>query len=140
MDINLKGPFFCSQAAARHMVKNGGGSIINIASIAAVAMDPVIVPYSASKGGLVSLTKGMALALAKRSVRVNAIGPGPIYTNLNRDKLDNPATMAMVEARIPMGRVGRPTDLAGAATFLASDESSYVTGITLFVDGGFLTM
>lgn len=140
MEINLKGPFLCSQAAARYMVAHGGGAIINIASIAAVSMDPVIVPYSASKGGLCSLTKGMALALAKRGVRVNAIGPGPIYTNLNRDKLDNPATMSAVVARIPMGRVGRPDDLAGAAVFLASDESAYVTGITLYVDGGYLTM
>ncbi|MGH7709118.1 MAG: SDR family NAD(P)-dependent oxidoreductase [Vulcanimicrobiaceae bacterium] len=140
MDINFKGTFLCSQAAARHMVKQGSGNIINIASIAAESMDPVIVPYCASKGGVRALTKAMALALAKRGVRVNAIGPGPVYTNLNRDKLDNPETMAAVVAHIPMGRVGQPLDLTGAAVFLACDESAYVTGITLYVDGGYLTM
>lgn len=140
MDINLKGMFFCSQAAARHMVEHGGGNIINISSITAEAMDPVIVPYSVSKGGVRALTKAMALALAKRGVRVNAIGPGPIYTNLNRDKLDVPENLAYVVSHIPMGRVGRPSDLTGAAVFLASDESAYITGITIYVDGGFLTM
>lgn len=140
MTVNLKGTFLCAQAAARQMVKQGQGNIINIASIAAESMDPVIVPYCASKGAVRTLTKGMALALAKRGVRVNAIGPGPIYTNLNRDKLDVPANMAAVVSHIPMGRVGRPDDLTGSAIFLASDESAYVTGITLYVDGGYLTM
>lgn len=140
MNVNLKGTFLPAQAAARQMVKQGGGNIINIASIAAESMDPAIVPYCASKGAVRTLTKGMALALAKRGVRVNAIGPGPIYTNLNRDKLDVPENMAAVVAHIPMGRVGRPDDLVGSAVFLASDESAYVTGITLYVDGGYLTM
>ena len=140
MNINLKGMFFCSQAAARHMVEHGGGNIINISSITAEAMDPVIVPYSVSKGGVRAMTKAMALALAKRGVRVNAIGPGPIYTNLNKDKLDVPENMAYVVSHIPMGRVGRPSDLTGTAVFLASDESAYITGITIYVDGGFLTM
>ena len=140
MNINVKGTFLCAQAAARQMVKQGSGNIINIASIAAESMDPVIVPYCASKGAVRTLTKGMALALASRGVRVNAIGPGPIYTNLNRDKLDVPANMAAVVLHIPLGRVGRPDDLVGSAVFLASDQSAYVTGITLYVDGGYLTM
>jgi glucose 1-dehydrogenase len=140
MDINLKGTFLCGQAFARQMVRQGSGSIINIASVNAISLNPTTVHYCTSKGGVCTLTKGMALALAKAGVRVNAIGPGPVYTNLSKDRLDDPQSLAATLAHIPMGRVAQPEDLTGAAVFLASDEAAYVTGITIFVDGGWLTM
>ncbi|HLZ62441.1 MAG TPA: SDR family oxidoreductase [Ktedonosporobacter sp.] len=140
MDINLKGTFLCGQAFARQMVKQGSGVILNIASVNADSLNPTTIHYCTSKGGVRTLTKGMALALAKAGVRVNAIGPGPVYTNLSKDRLDDPQALAATLAHIPMGRVAQPADLTGAAVFLASDEAAYVTGITLFVDGGWLTM
>jgi NAD(P)-dependent dehydrogenase (short-subunit alcohol dehydrogenase family) len=140
LDVNLKGSFLCAQAAARRMKEQGGGTIINLASVNAISVNPTTVHYCVSKGGVVTLTKAMALALAQHGIRVNAIGPGPVRTNLSRERLDDPQAYAATVAHIPMGRVAEPPDLAGAATFLASDESSYITGITLFVDGGWLTM
>ncbi len=127
MNVNLKGTFLCGQAAARQMVTQGSGSIINIASVNAESLNPSTVHYCTSKGAVQTLTKGMALALAGRGVRVNAIG-------------HDPKVLRATLARIPMGRVAHPDDLKGAAIFLASDESAYVTGITLFVDGGWLTV
>ena len=138
--VNVKGVFLCAQAAARHMARHGGGNIINISSAIAESFDPVIVHYSASKGAVRSLTGAMALALARRGIRVNAIAPGPIYTNMNRDKLDVPENMAAVVAHVPLGRIGKTEDLVGAALFLAADESAWVTGTTIYVDGGYLTM
>ncbi len=140
MNVNLKGTFLCGQAAARQMVTQGSGSIINIASVNAESLNPGTVHYCTSKGAVQTLTKGMALALAGRGVRVNAIGPGAVYTELSRERLDDPKVLRATLARIPMGRVAHPDDLKGAAIFLASDESAYVTGITLFVDGGWLTV
>jgi NAD(P)-dependent dehydrogenase (short-subunit alcohol dehydrogenase family) len=140
IDVNLKGTFLGGQAAARQMVKQGSGSIINIASVNAESLNPTTIHYCTSKGGVRTLTKGMALALASRGVRVNAIGPGPVYTALSRDRLDDPKALESTLAHIPMGRVAQPSDLKGAAVFLASDESAYVTGITLYVDGGWLTI
>ena len=140
MDINLKGTFLCGQAFARQMAKQSSGVILNIASVNAYSLNPTTVHYCTSKGGVCTLTKGMALALAKAGVRVNAIGPGPVYTDLSKDRLDDPQALAATVAHIPMGRVAQPADLTGAAVFLASDEAAYVTGITLFVDGGWLTM
>jgi NAD(P)-dependent dehydrogenase (short-subunit alcohol dehydrogenase family) len=140
MDINLKGTFLCGQAFARQMAKQGSGVILNIASVNAHSLNPTTVHYCTSKGGVCTLTKGMALALAKAGVRVNAIGPGPVYTDLSKDRLDDPQSLAATVAHIPLGRVAQPVDLTGAAVFLASDEAAYVTGITLFIDGGWLTM
>jgi glucose 1-dehydrogenase len=140
MDINLKGTFLCGQAFARHMKERGGGVIINIASVNAESVNPTTVHYCVSKGGVRTLTKAMALAMAQAGVRVNAIGPGPVYTNLSKDRLDDPQALAATLAHIPMGRVAQSSDLGGAAVFLASDDSAYVTGITLYVDGGWLTI
>lgn len=140
MNINLKGTFLCGQSAARQMVAQGSGSIINVTSVSADSLlNPTTIHYCTSKGGVRTLTKGMALALAPHGVRVNAIGPGPVYTAMSRN-LDDPQMLAATLAHIPLGRVAQPDDLKGAAVFLASDESAYVTGITLFVDGGWLTM
>jgi NAD(P)-dependent dehydrogenase (short-subunit alcohol dehydrogenase family) len=140
MNVNLKGTFLGGQAAARQMVTQGSGSIINIASVNAESLNPTTIHYCTSKGGVQTLTRGMALALAGRGVRVNAIGPGAVHTALSRERLDDPKVLRATLARIPMGRVAQPDDLKGAAVFLASDESAYVTGITLFVDGGWLTV
>jgi NAD(P)-dependent dehydrogenase (short-subunit alcohol dehydrogenase family) len=140
MDINLKGTFLCSQAFARCMKERGRGVIINISSVNAESLNSTTIHYCTSKGGVRTLTKGMAQALATAGIRVNAIGPGPVYTNLSKDRLDNPTSLAATLAHIPLGRVAQPSDLTGAAVFLASDESAYVTGITLYVDGGWLTM
>jgi NAD(P)-dependent dehydrogenase (short-subunit alcohol dehydrogenase family) len=140
MNINLKGTFLCGRAFARQMVKQDRGVIINIASVNAESMHPNTIHYCTSKAGVRALTKGMALSLAKRGVRVNAIGPGPVYTNLSKDRLDDPQALAATLTHIPMGRVAQSSDLTGAAVFLASDDSAYVTGITLYVDGGWLTM
>lgn len=140
LDINLKGTFLCAQAAAKHMVPQQSGVIINISSVNAESLNPTTIHYCVSKGGVKTLTKGLALSLAKEGVRVNAIGPGPVYTDMSRDRLDDPEGLKATEAHIPMGRVARPNDLIGAAVFLASDESAYVTGHTLYVDGGWLTM
>ncbi len=140
LSVNLKGTFLCGQAAAKRMVESGGGSIINISSVNAQSTTPATVHYCASKGGVNTLTKGMALALAGKKVRVNAIAPSAILTDLSRDRLGTPEGQAAVLAHTPMGRIETSEDLVGPAVFLASDESGFVTGAVLTVDGGWLTM
>ena len=142
MAVNLKGAFLCTQAAARHMVKaveNGGepGSIINMSSINAVYAIAEQVPYSVSKGGLNQLTKVAAQSLAKHGIRVNGIGPGSIATQMLEDVLSkDPKSKSKMLSRTPMGRAGDPQEIAAIATFLASGESSYITGQTIYADGG----
>ena len=138
MDTNMRGVFFCGQCAARQMVATGkGGSIINIASTYAEVTAPGSSIYSASKGGVRMLTKGMAVELGPEGIRVNCIGPGWIRTGMN--PLNDEARVARILDKVPLGRVGTPADVAGAALFLASDDSVYVTGTILFVDGGWIT-
>ena len=137
MDTNMRGVFLCGQAAARAMVARGtGGSIINIASTYAEVTAPGSAVYSASKGGVRMLTKGMAVDLGGHGIRVNCIGPGWIRTGMN--PLTDEARLARILPGVPLGRVGTPRDVAGAALFLASEDSVYVTGIILFVDGGWI--
>lgn len=141
LSINLKGSFLCAQAAARHMVehvKKGGepGSIINMSSVNAVFAIENQVPYSISKGGVNQLTKVAALALAKYGIRVNAIGPGSIMTKMLEAVVNNPEAQARVLSRTPMQRIGEPAEIANIAVFLASSEASYMTGQTLYADGG----
>ncbi len=139
LDVNLKGLFLCGQAAARHMTD--GGSIINITSQLSEVAQPRSAHYAASKGGARMLTKAMALDLADRNIRVNAIAPGLTNTNLTGlDTEEGMAGHAGIIAHIPMGRPAEPHELAGAAIYLASDEASYVTGATIVVDGGYLTL
>ena len=134
--VKLRGVFLCGLYAGRRMAERGGGSIVNIASVNSEVAAPTTAAYCASKGGVQMLTRSMALSLAQHNIRVNAIGPGTIRTNINRDRLDQPGAVEAESRRIPLGRLGQPEDLIGAAVFLASDDSAYVTGHTLFVDGG----
>ena len=139
--VNLKGAFLCSQAAGKHMIKQvedgrSPGSIINMSSINATVAIETQVPYSISKGGVGQLTKVASLALAKHGIRVNAIGPGSIMTKMLETVVDDPVAQNKILARTPMGRIGDPSEIASIAVFLASDEASYVTGQTIFADGG----
>ena len=134
---NLKGFFLAGQAAARQMVaQGGGGSIINMSSIQAVITLPNILTYSICKGGVNSLTTSMALALADKGIRVNGIGPGSISTDMVKQLMVDDAARKKLLSRTPLGRLGEPSEVAAVAVFLASDESSYVTGETIYVDGG----
>ena len=143
--VNLKGYFLCGQAAARHMVervKAGGapGTIINMSSVNAVFAIANQVPYSVSKGGINQLTKVMALSLAPYNIRVNAIGPGSIMTEILRSVADDKETMDRIFSRTPLRRIGDPAEIAGIAVFLASDDASYITGQTIYADGGRLPL
>jgi glucose 1-dehydrogenase len=139
--VNLTGMFNVGQAAARQMVRQGGGgSIINVTSQLAEVARPERAAYVASKGGARSLTQAMAVDLAAHGIRVNALAPGPTLTGLTRASYADPETRRATEAIIPLGRLGRPDDIAGAVLFLASDESRWVTGSTVTVDGGYLAI
>ncbi len=139
--VNLTGMFHVGQAAARQMVRQGGGgSIINVTSQLAEVARPERAAYVASKGGARSLTQAMAVDLARHGIRVNAIAPGPTLTGLTRASYEDPAARRATEALIPLGRLGRPDDLAGAVVFLAGDEARWVTGSTVTVDGGYLAI
>lgn len=139
LDVNLKGQFLCSQQAIKLM--KPGSKIINIASIASGGVGVSfanVSHYTASKGGVVALTENMALELAKKGINVNAIAPGVIQTDMTREMLVDEKTKQGLIMRIPKGRVGKPEDIGAAAAFLASDEADYITGTTLYVDGGWL--
>lgn len=136
LDINLTGPFVCSKAVIPGMRARGWGRIIHMSSILGQVGLAGRPPYTASKGGLILLTKTQALELATTGVTVNAICPGPFATEMNRPLLDDPEKYAAFVAKIPMGRWGELAEIDGAAIFLASPASSFITGTTLLVDGG----
>jgi glucose 1-dehydrogenase len=138
--VNLKGVFLVGQAAARAMVKQGRGSIVNMSSANAVVAIPNQVPYVTSKGAVNQLTKVMALALADKGVRVNAIGPGSILTDLLKVVMGDDAARRRILSRTPMGRCGEPAEVAKVALFLASDDASYLTGQCIYPDGGRLAL
>ena len=139
--VNLKGVFLTGQAAARQMVAQGrGGTIINMSSVNAVMAIPAIASYVVAKGGVNQLTKVMALALVDKGIRVNAIGPGSIMTEVFKSVATDKAAMNKILSRTPMGRVGEPDEVASVAVFLASDDSSYITGQTIYPDGGRLAL
>ena len=133
---NLKGYFLVGQAAAREMAAAGSGSIVNMSSVNGVMAIESIAAYVVSKGGVNQLTSVMALALAPKGVRVNAIGPGTILTEMSGAMMTDEAARRRILSRTPMGRVGQPEEIAGIAVFLASDDSSYVTGQVIYADGG----
>lgn len=136
IDINLRGCFFCSQAAAKEMMKKKKGSIVNIASVAGLMGSSQAAAYCASKGGIINLTNSLAAEWGKYGIRINTICPGIIETAMTKDMLASKQTKQGMLAKIPLGRTGQPIDIAGAAVFLASDASSYLTGEDIIVDGG----
>jgi NAD(P)-dependent dehydrogenase (short-subunit alcohol dehydrogenase family) len=141
LSINLRGAFLMAQAAARQMVaQGGGGAVVNMSSINERFGLPDHVAYSMSKGGISQLTKAMAVALAPKGIRVNAVGPGTIDTPLLKDVVKDKAFRAKVLSRTPIGRYGRPEEIAAIVAWLASDEASYITGTTIFADGGRLPL
>ena len=136
--INLKGPFFVAKHGIPHLIRAGGGSLINVGSVSAlcgftVAQDS----YTSSKGALISLTKSLAVQFARQNVRCNIIHPGIIETPMQAPHLKDPAKRKAFEDGIPLGRIAHPREIANVALFLASDESSYVTGAEIVADGGF---
>ena len=135
--VNLKSMFLLGQAVAKSMVAAGvQGSIVNMSSVNAILAIPTQVPYTISKGAVNQLTKVMALALAPHGIRVNAIGPGTIATEMTKGLQTDEAARKRIMSRTPLGRLGQPSEIAAVAAFLASDDASYLTGQTLYPDGG----
>jgi glucose 1-dehydrogenase len=135
--VNLRGAFLCAQQAIRHFLDAGnGGAIVNVSSVHQVIPKPRFVGYSVSKGGMQNLTHTLALEYAGRGIRVNGIGPGATVTPINRSWIDDPVKRAAVESHIPMRRAGDAEEMAAVTAFLCSDDAAYITGQTLFVDGG----
>ena len=141
LDINLKGSFLVGQAVARELVKGGGGTVVNMSSVNGTLAIPSIASYNASKGGVNQLTRVMALSLADQNVRVNAVAPGTIATELARAAvLTGEEARLRVMSRTPMKRLGEPSEIADVVAFLLSDASSYMTGEIVVVDGGRMTL
>ncbi|MEW6034433.1 MAG: 3-oxoacyl-ACP reductase family protein [Chloroflexota bacterium] len=136
MATDLKGYYLCSQAVGRVMAERGSGNIINIASTAAFKAMPGMGAYCVAKAGVVMLTRVLAVELASRGVRVNAIAPGMVKTRFSQPLWAEPEALKKQESQVPLGKLAEPEDIVGAALFLASDASRYVTGHTLVVDGG----
>ncbi len=135
--VNLRGAYLCARETIKHLVSlNRSGVVINISSVHEIIPRPMYISYSISKGGMENLTKTLALEYANRGIRVNSVAPGATITPINQDWIDNPEKKAIVESHIPMGRAGTSEEMAAAVAFLASDEAAYITGQTLFVDGG----
>ncbi|BBI36527.1 SDR family NAD(P)-dependent oxidoreductase [Cohnella abietis] len=136
LDVNLNGMFYTAQRVSRQMVKQGGGTIINMSSTNGIVGEKNYAHYNASKGGIVLLTKTMALELGARNIRVNAVCPGYIQTPMS-EAIDSAEFIEeYIRNKIPLGKVGTPADVAGAFAFLASDDAAFITGTTIVVDGG----
>ena len=135
--VNLRGSFLCAREAIRHFLDEAKpGSIVNVSSVHQLIPKPSYLGYSASKGGMQNLTRTLALEYAGRGIRVNGIGPGATVTPINRAWIDDPVKRAAVEEHIPMMRAGDADEMGAVAAFLASDDAAYITGQTIFVDGG----
>ncbi len=135
--VNLRGAFLCAQQAVRHFLDAGRpGVIVNVSSVHQLIPKPRFVGYSVSKGGMQNLTRTLALEYAARGIRVNGLGPGATVTPINRSWIDDPVKRQMVESHIPMRRAGDAEEMAAVTAFLCSEEAAYITGQTLFVDGG----
>jgi glucose 1-dehydrogenase len=139
MAVNLRGSFLCAQAAIQHFLDaERPGVIVTTSSIHQVVPQQEAIAYMMSKAGVGGMTKTLALRYAPHRIRVNAVGPGAVMTPMNADFVEDPAILRAVEKAIPMGRVGQPEEIAAAIAFLASEEASYITGQTLFVDGAIM--
>jgi NAD(P)-dependent dehydrogenase (short-subunit alcohol dehydrogenase family) len=136
INTNLSGVFFVTQAVARGMLARSYGRVISIGSVSSLMGHPQHAPYAATKGGVAIMTKAMATEWATKGVTVNAIGPAYTVTALITELMNNPVKYREIIETIPMGRLGRPEDIVGAAVYLASDAASFVTGQTIYVDGG----
>jgi glucose 1-dehydrogenase len=137
LGVNLRGAFLCAREAVKHFLATGTrGVIINVSSVHQLIPKPNYLAYSTSKGGMENLTQTLALEYAAQGIRVNAIAPGATVTPINRAWTDDPVKRAMVESHIPMGRAGTAGEMAGVTCFLASADAAYITGQTIFVDGG----
>lgn len=134
--VNVLGTVLPSQAVVRHMMERGGGAIVHMASKAGVVGEPGHAAYSASKGAVISLTRAMAVELAPYSIRVNAVCPGPVMTDMLREVIPNEKDRTALATETPLGRIGTPEDIAGATLFLASPESDWCTGQVISIDGG----
>ena len=141
IDLNVGAVFRCMREAAARWIKLGkGGNIINLASFAGVVADPMSAPYAASKGAVVQLTRTCAVEWAQHKIRVNAIGPGYVRTEMTAHTLDSPEAGEVIRQKTALGRAGRPEEISGAAVYLAAEASSYVTGHILMVDGGWTAL
>jgi len=138
--VNLKGAFLVAQAVAKKMVQKKRGAIVNMASINSRVAIGNQIPYSVSKGGFLQLTRAMALSLAPHGIRVNAIGPGSIMTDMLKSVATDNEAKRRVLSRTPLGRIGTPEEIASVAAFLVSDDASYITGEIIYVDGGRLAL
>ena len=138
--VNLTGTFLFCQAAGRVMMKQGGGKIINMVSVGGVVAFPRQIAYCATKGGILQLTKVLAVEWTRYNIQVNAIGPAYLETELTKGMRESKTISEDLLRKTPMGRFGKPEEIVGAAIYLASDASSYTTGQTLFVDGGWLSL
>lgn len=138
--VNLTGTFLFCQAAGKVMIRQGGGKIINMVSVGAMVAFPRQIAYCASKGGILQLTKVLSVEWAKHNIQVNAIGPAYLETELTKGMRESKIISEDLLRRTPMGRFGKPEEIVGAALYLASDASTYVTGQTFFVDGGWLAL
>ena len=139
IEVNLKGAFLCSREALKYMIQNrnnNNNSIINISSVHESIPQPDAAPYAASKGGMEMLTKNTAMEVADKGIRVNGIAPGAIATDMNKDLLEDEQKKKQKEQSIPLKRIGQPEEIAKVALFLASEDASYITGTTIYVDGG----
>ena len=135
--VNLRGSFLCAREAIKQfLAEERGGSIINVSSVHQLIPKPDYLGYSCSKGGMMNLTRTLALEYAERAIRVNGIGPGATVTPINSAWIDDPVKREQVESHIPMRRAGTADEMGGVACFLASDDAAYITGQTIFVDGG----
>jgi glucose 1-dehydrogenase len=137
LSVNLIGAFLCAREAIRHfLAEEKSGSIVNISSVHQLIPKPSYLGYSVSKGGMMNLTRTLALEFAGRGIRVNSVGPGATVTPINRAWVDDPVKAEMVTSHIPIPRPGEADEMAGVVAFLASDDAAYITGQTIFVDGG----
>jgi NAD(P)-dependent dehydrogenase (short-subunit alcohol dehydrogenase family) len=136
VDLDLKSVFFCSQIVGRDMIRQNRGKIINIASVLGLVGEKLVLPYCAAKGGVIQMTRALALEWAKHNIQVNAVCPGYVLTAINAAEFENPKVFQHIVSKIPAGRLGETRDMVGAAIYLAASESDYMTGQVMTVDGG----